>query len=239
MSSEVEEKQELTQEALDAANTEEKPPAEEEPTVPLHVHTALRSRAQTAEVAQARAEGKLEALQGQNIKTATVSPLDAAKTAYIEENGDLEGFSFSVELYESQEAYKAHQATEAVKSDAAFTLANEQAVSVRSIRLVHDDYDAVINEGEALLTKGEHLDVISTGAKFGTFSYAKCKAAIERAKPVEKTEAAPKTELSKLEAEAKVKAEAEAKVKADAEKVPSQDEVLKSDNPRIGHVMNL
>jgi len=84
------------------------------------------------------------------------------------------------------------------------------------------------------LTPGQAIDIAAAGDNFGELAYVKCKAAIERSKPVTKTEAAPK--LSKSEAEKKAEADAKAKV------IPSQDEVLagiKSDNPRIDAVMHL
>ena len=224
MSSEVEEKQVVTE---DATNAEEKnlTPAEVEPEAfspkAIAAISKQRSAKQDALVAQARAEGKLEALQSQRIETATVSPVDVAKAAYIKENGDLEGFTFSVELYDQQEAYKAHQATKAAQGEAATALASQQATSIHTSRIAHEDWQEVINVGEKLLSKGEHLDVTSAGADFGEIAYAKCKAAIERNKPVTKeTSAAPKLKPSEQEAEEKKKA-------AEKEKVtPSQKEIL-------------
>jgi hypothetical protein len=219
-SSEVTEEQELTQEAIDAA-AEKETPAEVEPTVPLHVHTALRTRAQEAEVAAARAEGALDALKSHNIATATVSPLQAAKAAYIAENGDAEGFTMSVELYEQDTAYKDAQAAKAADVNANQQLEVLQSASLNTAKLVHDDYEDVIIAGRALMTPGEKLDVNSAGDNFGELAYKTCKAAIERNKPVEKvTEAAPETESSKLEAEKKAAAE--------KEELATQEELLKN-----------
>lgn len=229
MSSEVEEKQELTVEATDTEE-EKTSPVEDEPTVPLHAHTALRGRAQKAEIEAAELRGKVSVLQSQQIETTTVSPLDTAKAAYIKENGDLDGFTLSAELYEQQEAYKAHQATKTAEGEAAITLANQQATSIHASKLVHDDWQEVLDAGEKLLTRGEHLDITSSGEKFGELAYAKCKAAIERSKPVKETSAAPETKTSEQEAKAKKKADEEA---------PSQADILANASPAAAAAFKL
>ncbi len=226
MSSEVEEKQVATDQATNTEEEKTSPAEVESETFGPKAIAAIskqRSEKQGALVAQARAEGKLEALMSQRMETATISPIETAKDAYIKENGDLEGFTLSVELYEQQEAYRAHQATKAAQGDAATALANQQAVSLNASKIVHDDWQDVINVGEKLLSKGEHLDVTSAGADFGEVAYAKCKAAIERNKSAKETSAAPKKELSEQEAKEKKEADEKAKAKV----APSQNEVLK------------
>ncbi len=179
-------------------------------------------------VAQARAEGKVEALQSQQVETAVESPLDVAKKAYIEENGDLEGFTMSVDLYEKQELFKEHKATQAVETETTQKLQVVQLASVDAAKIVHDDWQDVINAGVKLLTKGEHLDLEGTGNDFGELTYEKCKTAIERNKSVSKeTNAAPNSELSKSEAAEKAKA------KAEAEKVGTQQELLDNYDPMV------
>ena len=237
MSSEVTEEQELTQEALDAAAIEEEEkasPAEVEPTVPLHAHTALRERAQKAEIEAAELRGKMSVLENQNVKTATVSPLQQAKADYLEEYGDLEGFNISVDLYEKQEAYKEHQAALAQENAATQALELSAARSMKVAELVHDDFNAVVEAGKASLTPGEILDLKAAGEGFGGMLYEKCKAVIERDKPVTKeTHAAPNEELSKLEAEKKTAAK---KLEES-----SQEELLKYEiaNPTVAAAFDL
>lgn len=238
MSSDSQE-QEVAQEALDAAATEEVK-VEAEPTVPLHVHTALRGRAQTAEIAQARAEGKLEALQNQNVATATVSPLDAEIARQRADGIEEDDISIPASILKADKQYEQNQIALATEADAKQQLGQVQVASMNTAKLVHDDWQTVINAGQNLLSNGEAIDVAAEGNNFGEFAYQKCKAAIERAKPVTKIDAAPEIELSKSEAE--LKAEVDAKAKEEADKVPSQEEVLnrvRSSNPRTDHLMKL
>ena len=235
MSSESQE-QEVAQEALEAAATEEvkASPAEAEPTVPLHVHTALRGRAQTAEIAQARAEGKLEALQQQNVATATVSPLDAEIARQRVDGIEEEDISIPASVIQADKLYERNQIVAAEEAAAKQQLGNIQIASMNTAKLVHADWQEVINAGQNLLTNGESMDVAAEGSNFGELAYEKCKAAIERANPVTKTEAAPETKLSESEAEKKAKA---------AEETKSQEDLLEnrvlSNNPAINAAMQL
>ena len=234
-SSDSREEQELTQEALDAANTEgaegkTSPAGESEfSSEAIAAISKQRSQKNDAMIEAAELRGKLSVMQESQAKQvpATVSPVDAYIAQQIEEGVDKEDITISASLFQQEKVYDKQLANQQALNDTALSLANEQAVSLKVAKNVHDDWQDVIDAGQVLLTKGEHLDVTSAGKDFGEVAYAKCKAAIERNKPVKETEAAPESELSKSEAEAKVKADAEAKAKADAEKVPSQDEVLK------------
>jgi hypothetical protein len=236
MSSEVT-KEEVTQEALDAAAEEVKVPVEVEPTVPLHVHTALRSRAQDAEIAQARAEGKLEALQSQNVATATISPLDAEIARQRADGVEDADMQISASIMKADKAYEQNQATLAAEASAKQELGKTQVASMNTAKLVHDDWQGVVNAGQTLLSQGEAIDIAAAGDNFGAVAYEKCKAAIERNK-VPVTQAAPEIKLS--ESEADLKAEADAK---EAEELKSQEALLKdkvlSDDPAIDAKMRL
>ena len=227
---------------IEETPTEEKSPVEEEvqeePTVPLHQLTAQRARAQVAEVAAARAEGALEAIksQQQTSEPTVKSPTEIAMEAEgVDDPDDLER-PFAV--FQAQQVFDKQQAADATAASTRQARSEAQLSSRELAIVAHPDWQSVVNDAIKHMTKGEMLDLESEGENFGEKIYAKSQQVLERIKPV--TKAAPETELSKSEAEAKVKADAEAKAKADAEKVPSQDEVLnKSDNPRISHVMSL
>ena len=221
--------QELSQEALDAANAAGTPPVVE-PTVPLHVHTALRTRAQDAEIAKAHLEGKLEALQNQNVQTAVVSPLQTAKEAYIAENGDLDGFAMSVELYEQDTAFKDNQVTQAAEIANQQALGVLQSASIQKSRLLHDDFNEVIAEGQKLMTDNEYRYVSGSSGDYGELAYEMSQKAIARSKPAPVVVPTPENKPGEPEPEPENKP------------VPKQDEILvgaKSGNPRIGHLMDL
>ena len=232
MSSEQEQENEET-----SNSTEEKSPASE-PVVPLHEHTALRGRAQAAELKAANLEGQLTQLQ-QNTEQTEKSPMDSEIERQRRDEGveNEEDMTFSIALHRKQQAFDKQQ-TEQATATSVRQARSEAQLSSRELSMIeHPDWQTVVNAAIKHMTKGEMLDLESEGENFGEKIYAKSQQVLERVKPVKPT--APETELSKSEAEAKVKVDAEAKAKADAEKVPSQDEVLKSDNPRISHVMNL
>lgn len=242
MSSESQEQQESTQEALDAANTseveEKASPAEVEPTVPLHAHTALRERAQNAEIAAAKAQGALEALQGQQVATATISPIDAEIARQKAEGIEEEDMQISPAVIKADKLYERNQVSMAAEADATRELGKAQVVSMNKSKGLHTDWTEITNAGDKLLSNGDLLDLREAGDNFGELAYSKCKAAIERAKPVTKTDAAPNKEQSELEAAKKAEAEAEAKKK---EELASQDDLLKREiaNPVVGKAFDL
>lgn len=215
----------LAQEALGATAEAETPPAEkpaaEELKVPLHTVTALRTRAQQAEVAQARAEGELAALkqvQSQQVP-APKSPLQLRAE---EEEVSIGEVKMDGALYEAQKEHDQQIATQATQAEATRKLGVQQLASTNKAKAAHEDWQKVVLDGQALLSPGELVDIGAAGDDFGELAYAKCATALAQNKS--ETDAAPEKKLSKSEAEAKAKAEAEAKAK---EKVPSQQEILK------------
>ena len=220
MSSE-EKEQELATEALDKTADDDTPPVEkpaEAPTVPLHQHTALRTRAQTAELAQARAEGKLEAYE-QAQAPAVTSPLDAEIARQAAEGIAEEDMTVSPSIIRAQEQHKEQITNQEAATRTAQNLAVEQQTSKAKAVAVHDDWQDVIDRAGSLLTPGELVDLNAAGANFGEAAYAKCTEAIERNKPVQKV-AAPEKKPDESEAEKKVR------VAAETAKVPTQQEIL-------------
>ena len=204
-SSEVEEKN-LAQEALEATEGVAAPAGE--PAVPLHKHVALRERAQRAEIAQARAEGELAAIRQQQSEAAPAekSPLQVEMERQAAAGIDEDDMTITPKVYRAQKEYEERQATQKVQQEATEKLRKQQLASVIQARAAHDDFDEVIKAGDALLTKGEVLDLNEAGVDFGERTYAKCKAAIEaqtaaKAKSESKTETAPENKPSESEAE--------------------------------------
>lgn len=208
----------LAQEALDS--TEQTSPAEKsaEETVPLHKHTALRTRAQAAEVAQARAEGELAGIR-QAQAPAAKSPLDAEIERQAAEGIAEEDMTFTPALYRKQQSHDQQIAKQAATEEAARKLAIKQVASKNKAMADHEDWPEVIAAGEIHLTPGELVDIQNAGADFGEVVYSKCQTAAARHKP--KTDTAPEKKPDESEAEKK---EAE-KIAAD-EKVPTQEEIL-------------
>lgn len=215
----------LAQESLDATAEAQTPPAEksaaEEPQVPLHTVTALRTRAQEAEVAQARAEGELAALKQAQTQQAP-APKSPLQLRAEEEGVSVSEVQMDGALYEAQKEYDQQVANQAAQATATQKLGVQQLASTQKAKTVHEDWQEVILAGQALLSPGELVDISAAGNDYGELAYEKCQAALARNKP--ESDAAPETKQSKSEAEAKAKAEAEAKAK---ENVPSQQEILK------------
>ena len=216
-SSEVKE-EDLAQEALDATADETSTadePVIKEPTVPLHDHTALRTRAQAAEIAQARAEGELNAIRQQQASQtpAAKSPLDLEIERQAAMGVLEEDMTITPALYRRQQLFDQQIANQAAESNRQHELGKVQVVSLRTAKANHEDWMEVVAKGDALLTKGEVLDIVNTGEGFGEFYYAKLQEAIERNAPKSepKAETAPEKKPSKSEAE---------------EKVPTQQEIL-------------
>jgi len=212
------ENQELAQEALNAA--EEQTPADE-PTVPLHKHTALRTRTQAAELEAATLRGRIEGLQEAQTKAAPaqMSPIEIEAARQIAA-GDIsteDEMAISPALYRKQKVYETQQANVAAKATAENQLRLQQGASKTKAMAAHDDFNDVIMAGQNYLTQGELLDLENAGADFGEQCYGKCKQAAERAKPEPKPEK-PAPNESKSEAEKAAKEKAE---------VQSQAEILK------------
>jgi hypothetical protein len=238
---ETELKESSEQETQTEAVVEEKVTEKvEEPMVPLHEHTALRSRAQTAEVDNARLKGQIDILTAQQTTEApvNVSPVDREIARQREEDPDLtdDDIVITAKTFRDQEAWKVQTANQASEDAAASDLKVQQAISVQTAYKVHDDYMDVINQGDKLLTEGQLLDCRNAGADFGEKSYQMCKSAIEKAN----LKAAP--ESSEQTDDEKVAADAAAKVKADAEAekaVPSQESILSNISLQTTRVQNL
>ena len=220
MSSEEVENQETTE--VEATGTEEKIPAvepEPEPSVPLHAHTALRARAQAAEVNAAELRGRLAQVQ-ESSALPVVSPLDAEIARQTEEGIAQEDMSISPAVIRADKLYEKQIATQEAKTVADQTLVNKQAASLLTAQGKHADCMEVINAGMGLLTPGESLDAKNAGDNFGETAYIACQKAIARNKPEETTSAAPKPSKPAVE-----------KVLEPA--APSQTEILKNASPEV------
>ncbi len=212
------ENQELAQEALDATET----PADE-PTVPLHKHTALRTRAQNAELEAAELKGRIAGMQETQTQAAPAAkdPLDVEIERQRTEGVADEDMNISPVVYRRHEQHVKQVDNAAAQAVAAGQLRIQQNASKTTAMAVHDDFNEVINAGQNHLTKGELLDIEGAGENFGETCYSKCKAAAERSKPEKKPdEPAPNKNEGESEAE---KAARIAKEK----EVQSQDEILK------------
>ena len=231
MSSE-EKEQVLAQEALDATageetTTEETSPAEKPEGVPVAKHVAerhkLQAQVQEAQVATARAEGKLAALeQAQATQVPSPkSPFDVETERQVAEGTAEEDVAFSPRIFKAQEAYNQQVANQKAATAAEQQLRATQLTSANKAKAKYDDWQNIVLSANGLLTEGELLDIDKAGSDFGEVAYTKAKIALERNQSL--TDTAPETKKGKSEAEAKAKAEAEAKAK---EKVPTQQEIL-------------
>ena len=72
----------------------------------------FRRKNRELEIEKARLEGELQARKSLQTPEETKSPLEIAEAKYFEENGNLEGFVMSGELYRQQKTYDDNQATE-------------------------------------------------------------------------------------------------------------------------------
>lgn len=228
-----EKEQVLAQEALDAANAEETPAAEEpvvkEPAVPLHEHTALRQRAQQAEVDKARLEGELAGMKTQQASNApaVISPYDAEVARQEAEGIGEEDMKFTPKILRAQDAYNKQVANQEATATAKQQMLNQQVASANKAKTEHEDWQATISAGQALLTPGELLDLEQTGVDFGEVAYEKCQTAIARSAKTEPDNTAPnKKDDKKSESEAEKKAAAEKVAAEKAKVVPTQQEIL-------------
>lgn len=206
-----EEKQDLAQEALDAAEqtsaaekSAEKPT---EPKVGLHTVTALRTRAQRAEISEARALGKLEAMEQAQAQQAPAvkSPLDLEIARQAAEGIAEADMTISPAVVRAQELHNKQIANQEAATKAANELAVAQQTSKAKAIAKHEDWQAIINAGQGFLSAGELLDLNNAGVDFGEKAYAKCIEVIECNKPEpEKPETAPKKKPDEPEADEKV-----------------------------------
>ena len=217
-SSEVKDQEAEKSAAEEALEATADPASEAEPTVPLHDHTALRKRAQTAELEAANLRGQLEATNRatQTQALPVKGPLQVEIERQTAEGIDEADMTVSPKIFLAQEAHTRAIAEQTAANQAQETVTVKQRASAGLSRVKHDDFQTVITEGLALMTKGQILDIESEVDNFGENLYAKAQEVIERnANPESKTKTAPEEKQSESEAE---------------EKVPSQDEILKDLN---------
>ena len=185
---------ELAQEALDA--TEEPSPAEEsvedEPKVeeeePVEEKESekekpeadpkdavigdFRRKLRDSELEAATLKGKLEA-QTEKAKDEKPpkSPLEIAEAAYIEENGDLDGFAMTGDLYRKQRAFDDAQAESktTTKEQKQTNVALSQAAESLqegdlSVKMAGKGLDlkTIAKIGDPLLTRGDMVDLADT-----------------------------------------------------------------------------
>lgn len=213
-SSEVKEQDAEKSAAEEALEATAAPASETEPTVPLHKHTALRDRAQAAEIAQARAEGQLAAIKEQTAAQtpAAKGPLQLEIERQTADGIDEANMTVSPKIILAQQAHDRIIAEQATTTKANEARVSKQRESTALSRVKHEDFDTVVNTGLALMTRGQRADIEDEIDNFGENAYAKSQEAITRnAKPESKTETAPEKKQSESEAE---------------EKVPTQKEIL-------------
>ena len=194
--------------------------------------TALRSRAQAAEMRAERAEGVIEGMKQAAVKAAppAVSPIDAHVAKQVSEGVDEEDVTISPALYRRQKQFELQVSNRETEATATQAQKATQVQAITEAKLVHDDWDDVIATGEPKLSKGELLDIANAGGDYGELAYTKCKAAIERAKP--KTEKpAPENKPG----------EPEEKVVVKKQEPATQDEILAAadGDPGLAAAMNL
>ncbi len=151
---------------------EEKPEADEKPEVDPKdaVIGGMRRDNRDLRIEKARLEGELEARK--SLQTTTEpppkSPLEIAEAAYIEENGDLDGFAMSGKLYREQKAFDDKQAVDRATTD------GQQQVNNTAIQAENElqegdlsaeqmgqglDLQTVAGIGTQYLTAGDKLDI--------------------------------------------------------------------------------
>ena len=179
MSSEQEQESEET-------SAEEKASASE-PVVPLHEHTALRGRAQAAEVDAANLRGQLTALQSQTTEQTEKSPMDIEIARQAGEGIAEEDMTITPALFRQQQVFDKQQAEQATVASAK-QVRSEAQLSSRELAIVaHPDWQPVVTTAIKHMTKGEMLDLESEGENFGEKIYAKSQQVLERVKPVKTT----------------------------------------------------
>lgn len=240
------EEQDLAQEALDATKddtADDTASPADEPTVPLHKHTALRTRAQTAELEVATLKGRLQGITEAKAKAmpATKDPLDIEIARQAAEGVAEDDMTISPTIYRRHEQHVKQVDNAAAQAVADGQLRVQQNASKTMAMATHDDFNEVILAGQNHLTKGELLDIESAGDNFGELCYSMCQTAAERSKPA-KTEAKTEKTAPKTEEESESEAEKAARIAAEKE-VQSQDEILKGLNedvdPVTARVMSL
>lgn len=228
------EDQNLSQEALDAANKET--PADE-PQVPLHEHTALRTKKQAAELEAAELRGQIVGMQKAQAQTAPAvkGPLELEIERQRAEGIADDDMQVSPVIINKNDAWKQQQTNAATKATATQQRRLQQSASKTKAMAAHDDFNEVVLAGQDHLTQGELLDLENAGVDFGEQCFSKCKAAAERVKPEPKPDPKPapnKDESKSVEEIAAAKA-------AEEGKVQSQEEILKQADPVAARAASL
>lgn len=180
--------------------------------------TALRSRAQTAELRAERAEGVIEGMK--QAATKAVPPAKSPLQLRAEQEGVSVGeVQMDGALYEAQRTYDQQIVNQKTATDAKTAKAEIMENSRTAAKAKHADWRDIIAAGEGNLTPGELLDLENAGADFGDKAYEVCKVAIERAKPKTETPA-PEKKPGEPETKAETKQEP-----------PSQQEILDAVGP--------
>ena len=190
---------ELAQEALDATEEPspveepaeekeaEKPPEKEAEEELSETEKQLRAKdakiaslkheQQEAAIETARLEGQLEAQKSVKTEEAPKSPLDIAEAAYIAENGNLEGFAMTGELYRQQTTFDDKQVADksvTEKKEQANATLIGAAESLQEGDLSVDkmgqglDLQTVAKYGDKYLTRGDRIDLQDIQARRGT-----------------------------------------------------------------------
>lgn len=200
----------LEETEMSSEETQEESSPAKEPTAPLHVVTALRSRAQAAEVEAANLRGQLSTLQVQ--AEPTKSPMEIEIERQAAEGIDEEDMTISPAIYRKDQAFQKRLAEESAVLTADNTLREAQLASTATAKIVHEDWQDVMTKAVPHMTKGEMLDIENAGADFGEVAYAKAQEVLLRVNP----KAAPETS----------EPEPEEKVVETKGKTPTQDEIL-------------
>jgi len=140
----------------------------------------FRRKLREQELETARLQGEIEARKSIHTTTTTEepqkSPLEIAEAAYIEENGDLEGFAMTGELYRKQRAFDEKQLASkaaAEKQQQVNVALNQAAESLQEGDLSSGkmgkglDLQSVANIGDKYLTKGDKIDLMDIQASRG------------------------------------------------------------------------
>ncbi len=238
--------QDLAKEALETTEetTKETSPAGEsedqqgQQGVPIAKHTALRQRAQAAEIKAANLQGQLTTMQQQQAVQAPApkSPMDLEIERQVAEGIDEEDMTITPRIYREQKLYEQQIANQTAQAESNRQLGTMQLASATKAKAGHEDWQEVVLAGEALLSQGELLDIAAAGDNFGELAYTKCKAVLERNKSKTDTSAAPEKKPS--EQEVKDKKEAEEKLKAEKEP-PSQSDVLANASAATARAFNI
>lgn len=198
--------------AQDNAPSAEEPVISEEKAVAKF--TALRSRAQAAEVESAELRGKIAGMQEAAAKVAP--PAKSPLQLRAEQDGVSIGeVQMDGALYEAQRTHDQQIANQKAATDAKAEKAKVMETSRTASRAKHDDWNEITIAGEGHLTPGQMLDLENAGMDFGEQAYEMCKAAIERVKPKPETPA-PENKSS----------EPENKTEPENKEPPTQEEIL-------------